>query len=87
MNLRRLNPFAGLPNPKEVWAWGMYDLANQSFTLLIITLLFPIYLKKIVIAQGSSDPALLAAGDAVWARAQGESLPGGPDLTPDRRAE
>ncbi|MCA9306553.1 MAG: MFS transporter [Phycisphaerales bacterium] len=74
MKLHRLNPFAGLPNPKEVWAWGMYDLANQSFTLLIITLLFPIYLKKIVIAQGSSDPALLAAGDAVWARAQGGSL-------------
>ena len=22
----KLNPFAGLPNPKAVWAWGMFDL-------------------------------------------------------------
>ncbi|MCA9283383.1 MAG: MFS transporter [Phycisphaerales bacterium] len=74
MNLRRLNPFAGLSNPKAVWSWGMYDLANQSFTLLVITLLFPIYLKKVVVAQGSGDPQLLASGDAIWARAQGLSL-------------
>lgn len=74
MRLRRLNPLAGLPNPREVWSWGMYDLANQSFTLLIITLLFPIYLKEVVIARGSEDPLLLARGDAAWARAQGLSL-------------
>lgn len=74
MKLRRLNPLSGLPNPKEVWSWGMYDLANQSFTLLIITLLFPIYLTEQVVARGSEDPALLAQGDAVWARAQGLSL-------------
>lgn len=44
--LQRLNPFRGLPNPREAWAWGMYDLANQSFTLLIVTLFFAIYLKN-----------------------------------------
>ena len=38
--LARLNPFRTLPNKRAVWAWGMYDLANQSFTLLINTLLF-----------------------------------------------
>ena len=37
----------------------MYDLANQSFTLLIITLLFPIYFKEIAIG----DPQ---RGDALW---------------------
>lgn len=47
---RRLNPFAGLPNPKEVWAWGMYDLANQSFTLLITTVFFAIYFTDRVAA-------------------------------------
>lgn len=41
-----LNPFRTLPNPREVWAWGMYDLANQSFQLLINTLLFVIYVKN-----------------------------------------
>jgi UMF1 family MFS transporter len=48
---RGLNPFAGLPNPKEVWAWGMYDFANQSFTLLIITLLFSMYVQTVVTVQ------------------------------------
>lgn len=43
----------------------MYDLANQSFTLLIITLLFPIYFKQ-VIAPNS--------GDALWAYAGSGSL-------------
>ena len=60
------NPFRGLPNPREVWAWGMYDLANQSFTLLIITLLFALYLKQTVvmaprIEQGLRDAGLPAA--------------------------
>lgn len=58
--LSRLNPFSGLPNPKEVWAWGMFDLANQSFTLLINTLLFAVYFKEIVVADESQ-------GDRLWA--------------------
>ena len=52
-------PFRSLPNPREVWAWGMFDLANQSFTLLIITLLFPIYFKQVAVG----DPQ---RGDALW---------------------
>lgn len=59
-SLRRLNPFAGLANPRVVWAWGMYDLANQSFTLLINTLLFAVYFKNIV----APDPV---QGDRLWA--------------------
>lgn len=43
-----LNPFKALPNGREVWAWGMYDLANQSFQLLINTLLFGNYIAKVV---------------------------------------
>lgn len=55
----KLNPFHGLPNSRTVWAWGMYDLANQSFTLLINTLLFSIYFKEVVV----SDPQ---RGDSLW---------------------
>lgn len=55
----KLNPFKGLPNPKEVFAWGLYDLANQSFTLLIITLLFPIYFREVVVGDQQR-------GDALW---------------------
>ncbi len=52
-------PFRALSNPRTVWAWGMYDLANQSFTLLIITLLFPIYFKEVAVG----DPQ---RGDSLW---------------------
>lgn len=54
----RLNPFQGLPNPREVWAWGMFDLANQSFTLLVITLLFGLYVSRVVVPQPVFDPAI-----------------------------
>ena len=48
--LTRLRPFRNLPNPREVFAWGMYDFANQSFTLLVLTLLFPIYVRRVAVA-------------------------------------
>ena len=62
--LRRLNPFQSLPNPREVWAWGMYDFANQSFTLLINTLLFAVYFKQVVVGAESASEA--ARGDRLW---------------------
>lgn len=52
-------PFRGIDRPREVFAWGMYDLANQSFQLLINTLLFPIYLASAVAADKKS-------GDSAW---------------------
>lgn len=52
------NPFKTLPNGKEVFAWGMYDLANQSFQLLVNTLLFGLYVKA-VIAQTPEEGARL----------------------------
>jgi len=45
----------------------MYDLANQSFTLLIITLLFPIYFKSVVVGDESR-------GDGLWSVAGAGSL-------------
>lgn len=63
----RLNPLRGLDRPREVWAWGMYDLANQSFTLLIITLLFPIYFKEHLAPSE-------AVGDSVWSALGSTSL-------------
>ena len=62
----RLNPFRSLPNPRQVWAWGMYDLANQSFTLLIVTLFYAIYFQNTVAA----DPA---RGKFLWGIANGLS--------------
>lgn len=45
------NPLAGLDRPKRVLAWGLYDFANQSFTLLIITLLFSLYVQTVLTPQ------------------------------------
>lgn len=58
VKLARLNPFRGLDNPVRVWAWGMFDLANQSFTLLINTLLFAIFFKEIVVNNEQTDDFL-----------------------------
>ena len=63
----KLNPFHGLPNPREVWAWGMFDLANQSFTLLIITLLFSMYVSRVVVPQPVFDEATTRAIAAIEA--------------------
>ncbi|MCW5757535.1 MAG: MFS transporter [Phycisphaeraceae bacterium] len=61
----KINPFHGLPNPREVWAWGMFDLANQSFTLLIITLLFSMYVSRVVVPPPVLDPAVAQAVQAI----------------------
>lgn len=65
--MKQLNPFKGLEKPREVFAWGMFDFANQSFTLLIITLLFSVYVKEVVAESA-------AQGDALWATMHGGSL-------------
>lgn len=58
------NPLDGLDRQREIWAWGFYDLANQSFTLLINTLLFPIFFREVVVGSTSQ-------GDALWGLAAG----------------
>jgi len=62
----RLNLFHGLPNKREVWAWSMFDLANQSFALLINTLFFSVYFKSRVVAEPDR-------GDSLWGWAVGLS--------------
>lgn len=61
MNLR------SIPNPREVISWGMFDLANQSFALLINTLLFGLFLKEAVL-NGA------AFGDLAWSTMGAASL-------------
>jgi UMF1 family MFS transporter len=72
LRLAKLNPFRNLPNPREVWAWGMYDLANQSFTLLIITLLFSRYMEAVVVPPGPAGDT--GPGKFTWALIHGGSL-------------
>lgn len=65
--LRKVDPLHGVPRKGEVWAWGMYDLANQSFTLLINTLLFPIFFIAVIIGDQEK-------GEAAWGLTAGASL-------------
>jgi UMF1 family MFS transporter len=62
--LSRFNPFARLERGREVFAWGMYDLANQSFQLLIKTLLFSLYVTEVVGATPANGKALWTAMSA-----------------------
>lgn len=64
--LRRLNLLAGVPNRREVVSWAMYDLANQSFTVLINTVFFALYFKEHVVR----DPV---RGQALWGYSVGAS--------------
>ena len=42
-----------LNNPKVVRAWYMYDWANSVYSLVIITVIFPIYYKAVAVSDGS----------------------------------
>jgi len=61
------NPLRGVENKRTVWAWGMFDLANQSFTLLINTLLFALFFREVVVADEALD-------DTLWSIAVASSL-------------
>lgn len=65
VDLRRLNPFRSLTNAREVWAWGMYDLANQSFTLLVTTLFFGIYFNQVVVGESGRGQLLYGRAFAI----------------------
>jgi MFS transporter, UMF1 family len=67
MNLRRLYPLSGFPQQRQLWSWISFDVANQAFTLLINTLLFPIYFSKMIVRDDAID-------DRVWALTYGTSM-------------
>ncbi|MDO8628342.1 MAG: MFS transporter [Nanoarchaeota archaeon] len=48
------NFFAGT-NKKEVVAWALFDFANSSYSLIILSFLFPIYFKEVIISGPASD--------------------------------
>ena len=58
MPLARLYPLRGIPHPRRVWAWISFDVANQSFTLIINTLLFSIFFREVVVRDKARDDTL-----------------------------
>ena len=55
------------PQQRQLWSWISFDVANQSFTLLINTLLFPIFFSKMVVRNDAID-------DRIWALTYGSSM-------------
>jgi len=67
MNLRRFYPLNGFPQQRQLWSWISFDVANQSFTLIINTLLFSIFFSAIVVQNDDID-------DRIWALTYGSSM-------------
>lgn len=65
--MKSLYPLRGLPDQRQLWSWISYDVANQSFTLIINTLLFSIFFSKVVVRDDAID-------DRVWALTYGVSM-------------
>ena len=68
-------PFRSLPNPRAVFSWGVYDLANQSFQLLINTLLFSLFVEEVLVTEPGR-------GAGVWGMMAAASLIGVVLLSP-----
>ena len=58
MSLSRLYPLRGLPGQGQLWSWISFDVANQSFTLIINTLLFSIFFQEVVVRDPGRDDFL-----------------------------
>jgi len=56
--LSRIYPLRGLPGQRQLWSWISFAVANQSFTLIINTLLFSIFFQKVVVRDPSRDDLL-----------------------------
>jgi UMF1 family MFS transporter len=67
INLRRFYPLNGFPQQRQLWSWISYDVANQSFTLIINTLLFSIFFSQVVVKNPAID-------DRIWALTYGSSM-------------
>ena len=62
-----LYPLKGLPQQKQLWSWISYDVANQSFTLIVNTLLFSLFFSEVVVQDATRD-------DRLWAVTYGVSM-------------
>lgn len=49
-------PMRGVRDHKSAWSWISFDIANQSFTLIVNTLLFSKYFMEVVLPAGTGDP-------------------------------
>jgi len=51
-----------MKNSKSVFGWVMYDFANSAFVTVIVTVVYSVYFRNVVVNQGE-------LGTALWGRA------------------
>jgi UMF1 family MFS transporter len=47
-----------MPGQGQIWSWISFDVANQSFTLLINTVLFSIFFQSVIVRDPARDDTL-----------------------------
>ncbi|MBC8465026.1 MAG: MFS transporter [Parcubacteria group bacterium] len=50
-----LEKFFGNANKKEAISWAFYDFANSAYVLLILTFIFPVYFKEVIVGVEKGD--------------------------------
>lgn len=53
--MKLLDRFFKNANKKEAISWAFYDFANSSYALLILSFVFPIYFKEVVVGVEKGD--------------------------------
>lgn len=51
---------------KEIFSWAMFDFANQGYTLLITTVIFPVLFTTVIVGDAADDYRL---GNLLWSLA------------------
>jgi MFS transporter, UMF1 family len=62
--MQHVQPKARVRAPgKEIFGWAMFDFANQAYTLLIITVIFPVLFTTVIVPNGDDGYSL---GNLLW---------------------
>ncbi len=55
--------------PSQIFGWSMFDFANTSFTVIVVTVIFPLYFEKTICTVKSFDflgTTFLNPSDFFW---------------------
>lgn len=71
MNINKIRENIKVLFRPSVISWAMYDLANTSFAVIIIIIVFPVYFTNIIVTPGLYPENF---GDLMWGIAGGVSM-------------
>ncbi|WP_069130569.1 MFS transporter [Rhodohalobacter halophilus] len=61
--MRRARKETPRASNKEIFGWAMFDFANQAYTLLIITVIFPVLFTTVIVGDAEND---FRMGNLLW---------------------